>query len=96
MNSEIPNTEARCDGKESLGGGSWFATFSLLDAGCAINSSQMQRLVAYPEPGQNTKRRSRVCHGAGRREKTSHWFSNTPANNRLQPTAAAAIECRRG
>jgi hypothetical protein len=46
MNSEGPNGEARGDGKESLAGGPWFATFSLLDAGCAIHSSQMQRLVA--------------------------------------------------
>jgi hypothetical protein len=46
MKSEAPNTEARRDGKESLGGGPWFATFTLLDAGCAINSSQLQHLVA--------------------------------------------------
>jgi hypothetical protein len=33
-------------GDASPGRGSWFATFSLLDAGCAISSSQLQHLVA--------------------------------------------------
>ena len=46
MIPEVPNREARGDGKESRAGAPWFATFSLLDAGCAIDSSQMQRLVA--------------------------------------------------
>ena len=46
MNSEPPIGQARGDVKEPLGGEPWFATFSLLDAGCAISSSQMQHLVA--------------------------------------------------
>jgi hypothetical protein len=46
MTSEVPNREARGGAKESPDGGPWFATFSLLDAGCAIDSSQMHHLVA--------------------------------------------------
>ena len=45
MTSEVSNREARGGAKESPDGGPWFATFSLLDAGCAIDSSQLQRLV---------------------------------------------------
>jgi hypothetical protein len=46
MNAEAPIGKTRSDEKDSLGSASWFATFSLLDAGGAISSSQMQRLVA--------------------------------------------------
>lgn len=46
MTSEPHGRPARGSGKESQPGGSWFATFSLLDAGCAISSSQLQSLVA--------------------------------------------------
>jgi hypothetical protein len=46
MNSEAPIRKTRGDEKDSLGSAPWFATFSLLDAGGAISSSQMQRLVA--------------------------------------------------
>ena len=46
MDSEPPNSQARGQAKESLGDGQWFATFTLLDAGCAISASQMQRFVA--------------------------------------------------
>lgn len=46
MNAKDPNRGALGGGKESRGDGPWFATFSLLDAGCAINSSQMQRLAS--------------------------------------------------
>ena len=46
MNSDVPDRKGRGDGKESLAGEPWFATFSLLDAGCAISSSQLRRLVA--------------------------------------------------
>jgi hypothetical protein len=45
MNSEAPIRKTRGDEKGSLGSAPWFATFSLLDAGGAISSSQMQRLV---------------------------------------------------
>jgi hypothetical protein len=46
MNSEAPIRKTRGDEKDSPGSAPWFATFSLLDAGGALSSSQMQRLVA--------------------------------------------------
>ncbi len=46
MNSKGLNREACGDVKKSLAGGPWLATFSLLDAGCAISSAQLQHLVA--------------------------------------------------
>jgi hypothetical protein len=46
MNAEAPITQKHDEGKESIGSRPWFATFTFLDAGCAINSSQAQRLVA--------------------------------------------------
>ena len=46
MKADAPITQKHDAGKKSIGSGPWFATFTLLDAGCAINSSQVQRLVA--------------------------------------------------
>ncbi len=46
MDSGAPIRKTRDEEKYSLGSAPWFATFSLLDAGGAISSSQMQRLVA--------------------------------------------------
>jgi hypothetical protein len=46
MNPETRVDQGRADAKESRDRGSWFATFSFLDAGCAISSSQLQGLVA--------------------------------------------------
>jgi len=46
MNSEAPIGHPPGARKQWAGGGSWFATFSLLDVGSAISSSQLQRLVA--------------------------------------------------
>lgn len=44
--AEAPITEKHAAGQESIGSGPWFATFTFLDAGCAIDSSQVQRLFA--------------------------------------------------
>jgi len=46
MNSEAPIRKTPGGGKDSPGNEPWFATFSLLDAGGAMSSSQLQRLVA--------------------------------------------------
>ena len=46
MNAEAPMTQKHGGGEEASGSRPWFATFTLLDAGCAINSSQVQRFVA--------------------------------------------------
>jgi hypothetical protein len=46
MNAETPITPEHGATKELIGSGRWFATFTFLDAGCAIDSAQLQRLVA--------------------------------------------------
>jgi mannose-6-phosphate isomerase-like protein (cupin superfamily) len=46
MSSQVANNEERGAGKKLRGRGTWFATFSCLDAGSVISSSQLQRLVA--------------------------------------------------
>jgi hypothetical protein len=46
MNSDAPIRHSLEASKQSAGGGSWFATFSVLDVSSAISSSQLERLVA--------------------------------------------------
>lgn len=46
MEPEVRVGEGHVPATRSPDGGSWFATFSFLDAGGAISSSQLQRLVA--------------------------------------------------
>jgi hypothetical protein len=45
MSPEAPIRHSLGARKQSAGGGSWFATFSVLDVSSAISSSQLQRLV---------------------------------------------------